>query len=95
MKESHRDRRSGRWIESLVRDFRYGVNTLIREPGFTAVVVGVLGLGIGANVAMFSVVDAVLLKPLPFQDPDRLVGIWQAPRPGVSNAASTLDFLDW
>jgi len=95
MKESHRDRRSVRWMENLARDFRYGVNALIREPGFTAVVAGVLALGIGANVAMFSVVDAVLLKPLPFRDPDRLVAIWQAPRPGVSNAASTLDFLDW
>ena len=73
MKEEHRDRRSFRWIETVLRDLRYGLASLLRAPGFTAVVVGVLALGIGANVAMFSVVDAVLLKPLPFPEPDRIV----------------------
>jgi putative ABC transport system permease protein len=95
MKEEHRDRRSLRWIETLLRDVRYGVASLARDPGFTAVVVGVLALGIGANVAMFSLVDAVLLKPLPFHNPDRIVRVWEAPRPGVTNSTSTLDFLDW
>ncbi len=95
MKEEHRDRRSFRWMETLLGDFRYGLAALLRTPGFTIVVVGVLALGIGANVAMFSVVDAVLLKPLPFPEPDRIVRVWDAPRPGVVNATSAPDFLDW
>src|SRR5665213_2114153 len=77
MKEEHRDHRGFRWIETLLRDFRYGLASLLRSPGFTAVVVGVLALGIGGTVAMFSVVDAVLLKPLPFPEPDRIVRVWE------------------
>ncbi|HWB97709.1 MAG TPA: permease prefix domain 1-containing protein, partial [Bryobacteraceae bacterium] len=69
VKEAHRERRSFGWIETLLRDFRYGLAGVRRAPGFSAVVVGVLALGMGANVGMFSVVDAVLLKPLPFADP--------------------------
>ena len=95
MKEEHRNRRSFQWIETLLRDFRYGLASLMRSPGFTAVVIGVLALGIGANVAMFSVVDAVLLKPLPFPEPDRIVRVWEAPRPGAVNATSAPEFLDW
>ena len=95
VKEEHRDRRSFPWMEALLRDLRYGLSSLLRAPGFTGVVVGVLALGIGANVAMFSVVDSVLLKPLPFPEPDRMVGVWEAPRPGVSNATSAPDFQDW
>jgi putative ABC transport system permease protein len=95
MKEEHRDRRSFRWMETLMSDLRYGLASLGRAPGFTAVVVSVLALGVGANVAMFSVVDAVLLKPLPFPQPDRIVRVWEAPLPGVVNATSAPDFLDW
>jgi putative ABC transport system permease protein len=95
MKEAHRDQRSVRWIEHLARDFRYAVASLYRTPGFTAITVAVLALGIGANAAMFSVVDAVLLKPLPFPAAENIVRIWEAPRAGVTNATSTLDFLDW
>jgi putative ABC transport system permease protein len=95
MKEDHRDGRSFRWLENAWRDVRYGVAGLGRDPGFTAVVVGVLALGIGANVAMFGLLDAVMLKPLPFANPDRIVRIWEAPRPGVTNATSAPDFLDW
>ena len=95
IKEEHRDRRSFRWIENLLRDSRYGLASLVRDPGFAVVAIGVLALGIGANVAMFSLVDGALLKPLPFREPDRIVRVWHAPRPGSSNATSTLDFLDW
>jgi predicted permease len=95
MKEEHRDRRSFRWLENAWRDVRYGLAGLVRDPGFTAVVMGVLALGIGANVAMFGLLDAVMLKPLPFGNPDRIVRIWEAPRPGVTNATSAPDFLDW
>jgi len=95
MREEHRERRSFIGIGNLARDFRFGLSALARDPGFAVIAVSVLALGIGANVAMFSIVDAVLLKPLPFPNPDRLVRVWEAPRPGVTNATSTLDFLDW
>ncbi len=95
VKEEHRDRRSFRWIETLLSDLRYGLASLRHAPGFTAVVVSVLALGVGANVAMFSVVDAVLLRPLPFPQPDRIVGVWEAPQPGAVNATSAPGFLDW
>ncbi|HLJ13342.1 MAG TPA: ABC transporter permease [Bryobacteraceae bacterium] len=95
MTEEHRDRRSFRWIEMLLRDFRYGLASLWRTPGFTVVVVGVLALGIGGTVAMFSVVDSVLMKPLPFPNPGRIVSLWEAPRPGVVNTTTVPQFLAW
>src|ERR1051325_7645193 len=61
------------WIESLVQDVRHAVRALSRHPGFAAAAIAALALGIGANAAMFSVVNAVLVRPLPFSDPDRLV----------------------
>ena len=95
MKERHRDRRSVPWMEMLFRDFRRGLTSLKRTPGFTAIVVTILALGIGGTVAMFSVVDAVLLHTLPFREPDRIVRIWEAPRPGVSNSTTVPQFLMW
>jgi hypothetical protein len=95
MHEEHRERRSFQWMGFFARDLRYGLASLARDPAFTAVIIGVLALGIGANVAMFSLLDAVLLKSLPFPDPDRIVRIWEAPRPGVTNATTAPDFLDW
>ncbi len=94
MKEEHRDQRSVRWAENLLRDVRYGMASLVRDPGFAAVTIGLLALGIGANTAMFSVVDAVLLKPLPFPEPERMVRVWETP-PGSHNGTTTLTFLDW
>ena len=65
-------------LEALIRDLRYGLRTLRRTPGFTVMAVVVIALGIGANVALFTVVRGVLLKPLPFRDPDRLVLMYEA-----------------
>ncbi len=95
MKERHRDDRSARWLENLARDVRYGVAALGRDPGFTLVAVSVLALGIGANTAMFSLVDGILFQPLPFPDPDRIVRLWEAPTPTTSNSTTTRNFAEF
>ena len=84
-------------MESLWQDLRYGFRTLLKARGFTAVAVTALALGIGANTAIFSVVQAVLLKPPPYRDPDRLVMVWEQnrPRSRQMNVISPANFLDW
>ncbi|HEY7789701.1 MAG TPA: ABC transporter permease [Vicinamibacterales bacterium] len=72
-KEAHRDARSFIWLEQLRQDVRHACRSLARTPGFTIVVVLTLAVGIGANAAIFSVINGVLLKPLPYPDADRLV----------------------
>jgi putative ABC transport system permease protein len=83
-------------MDTLLRDIRYGVRGLLKRPGFTAVALIALALGIGANTAIFSLVNAVLLQPLPFKEPDRLVWMWGNIRQGGNRASvSPLDFLDY
>jgi predicted permease len=78
IREQTRDTWSWNWLESLARDLRFSLRTLRRTPGFTVIAILVMALGIGANVALFTVVRGVLLKPLPFHDPDRLVMLYEA-----------------
>jgi predicted permease len=91
-----RRRRLGRLGADAAQDVRIGVRLLRRAPGFTLAAVLTLALGIGATTAMFSVVDAVMLRPLPYAAPDRLVRIWSAnPRGIPRNQISPADFFDW
>ena len=81
-------------MENLWRDARYGLAALARDPGFAAITIGLIALGIGANTVMFSIVDAVLLRPLPFPEPERMVRVWETPPEG-QNPTTTFTFLDW
>jgi len=90
---------SWHWLESLLRDIRYGARTLWRTPGFSLVAIAVMALCIGAATSLFTVVRSVLLKPLPFRDPDRLVMVYERHRmnqfPIQYTAASPGDYYDW
>ena len=96
-KERVRDERGGRVAEDVFIDLRYGMRSLRRSPGFTLSALLVLALGIGSTVALYAAVDAVLLEPLPYPGPDRLVRVWPAsPTRGIERASiSYPDFLDF
>jgi predicted permease len=86
-------------LDSLIRDFRYGIRTLARTPGFSVIAILVMALGIGANVALFTVVHSVLLKPLSYPDSGHIVRIYEADTHNLADhhtiPVSGADFLDW
>ena len=96
IKEHYRDEQGLPVLDSLVRDVRYGIRALLRSPGFTLVAVVSLALGIGANTTIFSVANAVLYRPLPFDDPDRLVVIHEQNTKRKSQRVPTLStMIEW
>src|SRR5438034_8846334 len=96
-KEKCRDARRVNWIQDFVQGLRFGLRLLQKSPGFTAVAILTLALGIGANTAVFSVINSVLLGPLPYHVPGGLVMVWESnsQHPNPHNTVSPPNFFDW
>jgi predicted permease len=97
LREEARTFWSWNWLDGLWRDLRYGVRTLVRTPGFSVTAILVMALGIGATTSLFTIVRSVLLRPLPFRDPDKLVMLYERFRehPDSYNVVAPADFRDW
>ncbi|MGH9407261.1 MAG: ADOP family duplicated permease, partial [Terriglobia bacterium] len=95
LREESRDIWGWNWLETFHRDLSYGFRQLRRSPGFTTIAILTLALGIGANTAIFSFVNAVLMERLPYTHPEQIVMVWEKPPGGERNGISTMNFLDW
>ena len=95
LKDQHREVRGMPIIETTWQDVRLAIRMLVRSPWFSLTAITALTLGIGANAAIFSAVDSVLLEPLPYQEPQQLVGVWEEPAPGTRKSVSPGVFRDW
>ena len=95
--ESYRELQSLPFVEKTMQDLRYAVRMLFKTPGFSLIAIATLALGIGANTAIFSIINAVLIEPLPFKDPARLVVLWEenSRRPGRANPVGPANYLRW
>ncbi|HVI69997.1 MAG TPA: ABC transporter permease, partial [Pyrinomonadaceae bacterium] len=82
-------------MDSIIKDIRYGVRGLVKHPGFTAIVVITLALGIGASTAIFSIVDSVLLRRLPYRTAERIVAVQELNPAGKRIQVTSANFLDW
>src|SRR5512132_3717134 len=82
-------------METIWQDFRYGARMLLAQPTFAGVAVLALGLGIGANTAIFSVINTVLLRPLPYADPNQLVMVWESYPGNRENSVAPGNFTAW
>jgi putative ABC transport system permease protein len=82
-------------LHEILQDLKFGLRTLLKSPGFAIVALATIAIGIGANAAIFSIVDGVLLKPSPFKEIDRMVRVLEKPPGGGRNGISTLNYLDW
>jgi predicted permease len=99
LRDQARSTWSWSWLETILRDIRYGARTLTRSPGFALISILVMALGIGATTSLFTIVRAVLLKPLPFAESDKLVAVYEHFRQSTSgdgfNVVAPADFRDW